>query len=34
MALVVYSLLPILRNTYTGIRSVDPAVVEAARDSA
>ncbi len=25
-----YSLLPILRNTYTGIRSVDPAVVEAA----
>ncbi len=31
VALVVYSLLPILRNTYTGIRSVDPAVVEAAR---
>ncbi len=30
VALVVYSLLPILRNTYTGIRSVDPAVVEAA----
>ncbi|HLN93845.1 MAG TPA: ABC transporter permease [Thermoanaerobaculia bacterium] len=29
-ALVVYALLPILRNTYTGIRSVDPAVVEAA----
>jgi osmoprotectant transport system permease protein len=30
VALVVYSLLPILRNTYTGIRSVDPAVAEAA----
>jgi osmoprotectant transport system permease protein len=30
VALVVYSLLPILRNTYTGIRSVDPAVIEAA----
>ncbi len=30
VALVVYSLLPILRNTYVGIRSVDPAVVEAA----
>ncbi len=30
VALVVYSLLPILRNTYAGIRSVDPAVVEAA----
>lgn len=30
VALVVYSLLPILRNTYTGIRSVDPAIVEAA----
>jgi osmoprotectant transport system permease protein len=29
-ALVVYALLPILRNTYTGIRSVDPAVAEAA----
>lgn len=29
-ALVVYALLPILRNTYTGIRSVDPAVTEAA----
>jgi osmoprotectant transport system permease protein len=29
-ALVVYSLLPILRNTYAGIRGVDPAVVEAA----
>jgi osmoprotectant transport system permease protein len=30
VALVVYSLLPILRNTHAGIRSVDPAVVEAA----
>jgi osmoprotectant transport system permease protein len=29
-ALVLYALLPILRNTYTGIRQVDPAVVEAA----
>ncbi len=31
VALVVYSLLPIIRNTFTGISSVDPAVVEAAR---
>ena len=30
VALVVYSLLPILRNTHAGITSVDPAVVEAA----
>ena len=30
LALVVYALLPILRNTYAGIRSVDPAVLEAA----
>ncbi len=30
VALVVYSLLPILRNTYAGIRNVDPAVLEAA----
>lgn len=29
-ALVVYALLPVLRNTYTGILSVDPAVKEAA----
>ena len=28
IALVLYALLPILRNTYTGILSVDPAVVE------
>jgi len=31
IALVLYALLPILRNTFTGIRSVDPAVVEAGR---
>lgn len=31
IALVVYSLLPIVRNTYTGIVGVDPAVREAAR---
>jgi osmoprotectant transport system permease protein len=30
IALVLYALLPILRNTYIGIRQVDPAVVEAA----
>jgi len=30
VALVLYALLPILRNTYTGIRQVDRAVVEAA----
>jgi osmoprotectant transport system permease protein len=30
VALIVYALLPILRNTYAGIRSVDPAIVEAA----
>jgi osmoprotectant transport system permease protein len=30
VALVVYALLPILRNTYAGILSVDPAVVDAA----
>ena len=29
-ALIVYALLPILRNTHAGILSVDPAVVEAA----
>jgi osmoprotectant transport system permease protein len=29
-ALVVYALLPILRNTYAGIASVDPAVIESA----
>ncbi|HSD67741.1 MAG TPA: ABC transporter permease/substrate-binding protein [Vicinamibacteria bacterium] len=31
LALVLYSLLPILRNTVTGLHGVDPAVVEAAR---
>jgi len=30
VALVVYALLPILRNTHAGLASVDPAVVEAA----
>jgi osmoprotectant transport system permease protein len=30
VALVVYALLPILRNTHAGITSVDPAIVEAA----
>ena len=28
IALVVYALLPILRNTYTGINEVDPSLVE------
>jgi osmoprotectant transport system permease protein len=31
VALTLYALLPILRNTYTGITNVDPAVVEVAR---
>lgn len=31
VALVVYGLLPIIRNTYTGIRAIDPAVREAGR---
>jgi osmoprotectant transport system permease protein len=31
VALVLYALLPILRNTVTGLRAVDPAVLEAAR---
>ena len=31
VALVVYALLPIVRNTYTGIAGVDPAVREAGR---
>src|SRR5205085_3954858 len=30
VALVLYALLPIVRNTFTGIMSVDPAVKEAA----
>lgn len=31
LALALYALLPVIRNTYTGIRNVDPAVVEAGR---
>ncbi len=31
VALTLYALLPIIRNTYVGISGVDPAVVEAAR---
>ncbi|MEH2248772.1 ABC transporter permease [Nostoc sp.] len=31
VALIGYSLLPIIRNTYTGITSVDPAIREAGR---
>jgi osmoprotectant transport system permease protein len=31
VALTAYALLPILRNTYTGIRGIDPAVIEVAR---
>ena len=31
LALTLYALLPIIRNTYTGIRGVDSAVIEAGR---
>jgi len=31
VALALYALLPIVRNTFTGIRDIDPAVIEAAR---
>jgi osmoprotectant transport system permease protein len=31
LALTLYALLPLIRNTYVGIRGVDPAVVEAGR---
>lgn len=31
IALVVYALLPILRNTYTGIKEVDPSLIEVAK---
>ena len=31
LALTLYAMLPVIRNTYTGIRGVDPAVVEAGR---
>lgn len=30
LALFLYALLPILRNTYTGIKQVDPSIIEAA----
>ena len=31
LALTLYALLPVIRNTYAGIKSVDPAIVEAGR---
>jgi osmoprotectant transport system permease protein len=31
LALALYALLPLIRNTYVGIRNVDPAVIEAGR---
>ncbi len=31
MALILYSLLPIVRNTYTGIKEISPAIVESAK---
>ncbi|MBW4594040.1 MAG: ABC transporter permease [Brasilonema angustatum HA4187-MV1] len=31
VALILYSLLPLIRNTYTGITGVDPAIIEAGR---
>lgn len=31
LALTLYALLPLIRNTYTGIKNVDPSVVEAGR---
>jgi len=31
IALIIYAQLPILRNTYTAIRAVDPAMIEAGR---
>src|SRR5436853_7052553 len=31
LALTLYALLPLIRNTYVGIRNVDPAVLEAGR---
>lgn len=30
-ALIIYALLPMVRNTYAGIRSIDPDLIEAAR---
>lgn len=32
MALVVYSLLPILKNTYTAVSNVDENIIDAAKD--
>jgi len=31
VALVIYGLLPVIRNSYTGINNIDPSIVEAAR---
>lgn len=31
IALVVYALLPIIRNTYTGLTAIDPSIIEAGR---
>ncbi len=31
VALVIYGLLPVLRNSYAGINNIDPAIVESAR---
>ena len=31
VALAIYALLPILRNSYTSIKNIDPAIIEAAR---
>ncbi len=31
VALILYSLLPIVRNTYTGIKEISPAIVESAK---
>lgn len=31
VALILYSLLPVVRNTYTGIRELSPAIIEAAK---
>jgi len=31
VALILYGLLPVIRNTYTAIKEVDPAMIEAGR---
>jgi osmoprotectant transport system permease protein len=31
VALVIYGVLPVLRNAYAGIKAIDPAIIEAAR---